>query len=58
MQHRGAITLEVLDTVLSSRAHKAEDAAEGDPADAVVWDELIGRTREEVHAERHVPDCS
>jgi len=47
VQHRGAITLEVLDTVLSTRAHKAEDAAEGDPADAVVWDELIGRTREE-----------
>ena len=47
VQHRGAITLEVLDTVLSTRAHKAEDAAEGDPADALVWDELIGRTREE-----------
>jgi uncharacterized hydrophobic protein (TIGR00271 family) len=47
VQHRGAITLEVLDTVLSSRAHRAEDEAEGDPADAVVWDELIGRTREE-----------
>jgi uncharacterized hydrophobic protein (TIGR00271 family) len=47
VQHRGAITLEVLDTILSTRAHHAEDAAEGDPADAVVWDELIGRTREE-----------
>ncbi len=47
VQHRGAITLEVLDTVLSTKAHKAEDDAEGDPADAVVWDELIGRTREE-----------
>ena len=47
MQHRGAITLAVLDTVLSTRAHRAEDEAEGDPADAVVWDELIGRTREE-----------
>ena len=47
VQHRGAITLEVLDTVLSSRAHKAEDEAEGDPADALVWDELIARTREE-----------
>lgn len=47
VQHRGAITLEVLDTVLSTRAHTAEDEAEGDPADAVVWDELIGRTREE-----------
>ena len=47
IQHRGAITLEVLDTILSTRAHRAEDEAEGDPADAVVWDELIGRTREE-----------
>lgn len=47
VHHRGGITLEVLDTVLSSRAHKAEDEAEGDAADAVVWDELIGRTREE-----------
>jgi uncharacterized hydrophobic protein (TIGR00271 family) len=47
VQHRGAITLEVLDTVLSTRAHQAEDEAEGDPADALVWDELIGRTREE-----------
>jgi uncharacterized hydrophobic protein (TIGR00271 family) len=47
VQHRGAITLEVLDTVLSTRAHQAEDEAERDPADALVWDELIGRTREE-----------
>ncbi|MGE0216035.1 DUF389 domain-containing protein [Mycolicibacterium sp.] len=47
IQHRGAITLSVLDTVLSTRAHRAEDRAEGDPADALVWDELIGRTREE-----------
>ncbi len=47
-QHRGAILLTVLDTVLSTRAHEAEDDAEGDPADAVVWDELIaapGRSR-------------
>lgn len=47
VQHRGAITLEVLDTVLSTRAHHAEKEADGDPADAVIWDELIGRTREE-----------
>jgi uncharacterized hydrophobic protein (TIGR00271 family) len=47
VQHRGAITLEVLDTVLSTRAHRAEDEADGDPADALVWDELIGRTRDE-----------
>jgi uncharacterized hydrophobic protein (TIGR00271 family) len=47
VHRRGGISLEVLDTVLSSRAHRAEDEADGDPADAVVWDELIGRTREE-----------
>ena len=47
VQHRGAITLQVLDTVLSTRAHEAEDDAEGDPADALLWDELIARTREE-----------
>jgi len=47
VQHRGAITLEVLDTVLSTRAHTAEAEADGDPADALVWDELISRTRED-----------
>ena len=31
VQHRGAITLDALDTVLSTRAHRAEDEAEGDP---------------------------
>ncbi|TDZ45563.1 DUF389 domain-containing protein [Mycobacteroides franklinii] len=44
---RGSITAEVLDTVISQTAYEAEDDAEGDPADAVIWDELIGRTREE-----------
>jgi uncharacterized hydrophobic protein (TIGR00271 family) len=43
----GAITMEVLDTVLSARAYQAEDAAEGEAADAVIWDELVSRTREE-----------
>jgi uncharacterized hydrophobic protein (TIGR00271 family) len=47
VKERGAITLEVLDTVLSTRAWRAEDAAEGEPADAVIWDELVSRTREE-----------
>jgi uncharacterized hydrophobic protein (TIGR00271 family) len=47
IQHEGAITLQSLETVLSTRAHLAEDAAEGDAADALVWDELIARTRED-----------
>jgi uncharacterized hydrophobic protein (TIGR00271 family) len=47
VKERGAITLDVVDTVLSTRAYRAEDEAVGDPADAVVWDELATRTREE-----------
>jgi uncharacterized hydrophobic protein (TIGR00271 family) len=47
VRERGAITLDVVDTVMSTRAYRAEDEAEGDPADAVVWDELVSRTREE-----------
>jgi len=47
VKERGAITLDVVDTVLSSKAYRAEREAAGDPADAVVWDELAGRTREE-----------
>lgn len=47
VKEAGAITLDVVDTVLSTRAYRAEDEAHGDPADAVVWDELAARTREE-----------
>jgi uncharacterized hydrophobic protein (TIGR00271 family) len=47
VKERGAVTLEALDTVLSTRAYKAEDEAVGEPADAVIWDELVSRTREE-----------
>ncbi|MGH3888168.1 MAG: DUF389 domain-containing protein [Pseudonocardiaceae bacterium] len=44
VDHTGGITLEPVDTVLSDAADAAEQAAPGDPADAVVWDELIART--------------
>ncbi|MGH3871190.1 MAG: DUF389 domain-containing protein [Pseudonocardiaceae bacterium] len=44
IDHTGGITVEPLDTVLSDAADAAEQAAPGDPADAVVWDELIART--------------
>ncbi|MFY9922131.1 MAG: DUF389 domain-containing protein [Mycobacterium sp.] len=47
VKERGAITLDVIDTVMSTRAYRAEERAAGDPADAVVWDELAARTREE-----------
>ncbi|WP_310768137.1 DUF389 domain-containing protein [Mycobacterium sp. Z3061] len=47
LKRRGAITLDVVDTVVSTAAYRAENEADGDPADAVVWDELAGRSREE-----------
>lgn len=47
LHQSGAITLDVVDTVLSTAAHRAEEDAEGDPADAIVWDELAARTRDE-----------
>lgn len=40
----GSVTLHPLDTVLSDSADRAQRAAPGDPADAVVWEELIART--------------
>ncbi|TSD94646.1 DUF389 domain-containing protein [Skermania sp. ID1734] len=43
----GAITLESLETVVSEFARRAEKEAPGDPDDAVVWAELLSRTREE-----------
>jgi uncharacterized hydrophobic protein (TIGR00271 family) len=47
VRERGAMTLDVVDTVLSTAAYRAEDEAEGDPADAIIWDELAARSREE-----------
>ncbi len=47
VQRDGAITLDVVDTVVSTAAYQAEKDAEGDPADAIVWDELAERTRDE-----------
>jgi uncharacterized hydrophobic protein (TIGR00271 family) len=43
----GGVTLEAIDTTLSHAADAAEEAAPGDPADAVIWDELVARTGEE-----------
>lgn len=43
----GGITLEEIDTVLSEAADAAEEAVPGDPADAVIWEELVGRTGED-----------
>ncbi len=43
----GGITVEPLETVLSDAADRAEEAVPGLGSDAVVWDELVGRTGEE-----------
>ena len=47
LHHHGAITLDVVDTVLSTAAYRAEKEADGEPGDAIVWEELSARTREE-----------
>ncbi|MGO1048840.1 DUF389 domain-containing protein [Crossiella sp. CA198] len=47
IDHHGAITLESIDTTLSDAADRAESAAPGEGADAVVWEELLSRTGEE-----------
>ncbi|MER6666595.1 DUF389 domain-containing protein [Amycolatopsis japonica] len=47
LDHTGGITLEALDTAVSDAADKAEEAAPGEGADAVVWQELVGRSGEE-----------
>ncbi|AXB41873.1 DUF389 domain-containing protein [Amycolatopsis albispora] len=47
LDHHGGITLEVIDTALSDAADRAEEDAPGEGADAVVWQELLGRTGEE-----------
>ncbi|MGH3436704.1 MAG: DUF389 domain-containing protein [Sciscionella sp.] len=47
LDHEGGITLVDIDAVLSDAADAAQQAAPGDPADAVVWDELLARTGEE-----------
>ncbi|WP_033291641.1 DUF389 domain-containing protein [Amycolatopsis jejuensis] len=47
LDRTGGITMEALDTALSDAADAAEEAAPGEGADAVVWQELLGRTGEE-----------
>lgn len=43
----GGITLEALDTALSDAADRAEADAPGEGVDAIVWEELVGRSGEE-----------
>lgn len=44
IDHDGGIDLLALDTVVSRFADRAEEAAPGEGADAIVWDELLART--------------
>lgn len=43
----GTISLEVVDTAIGSAVVRAEQAAPGEGADAVIWDEVINRTGED-----------
>jgi uncharacterized hydrophobic protein (TIGR00271 family) len=43
----GGVTMETIDTTLSDAADAAEQAAPGDPMDAVIWEEVVARTGEE-----------
>jgi uncharacterized hydrophobic protein (TIGR00271 family) len=47
VDHTGGITLETIDTTLSDSADRAEEAAPGDPTDAIVWEDVVARTGEE-----------
>ena len=47
VDREGGVTLELIDTSLSDAADAAEEAAPGDPQDAVIWDEVVARTGEE-----------
>lgn len=43
----GSIAVETIDLALSKQAEKAEEEAPGEPADAVLWEELTEATHEE-----------
>lgn len=43
----GGIMLSPVETVLSTPADRAVEAAPGDPSDAIVWEELLAQTHEE-----------
>lgn len=47
VHHRGAITVETLDTVVSDAAAAAEARAPGHAADALVWEEIEDRARDD-----------
>lgn len=47
LKDTGAITVEQIDLSISTASEQAEEAAPGDPDDAVVWEELTARTTAE-----------
>jgi uncharacterized hydrophobic protein (TIGR00271 family) len=47
LEQRGSIAIEAVDTAISVAADRAEKAASGSPADAVVWEALTRRTSED-----------
>ncbi len=46
VEREGTIAIEEIDTAISQAARRAEQAAVGSPADAVVWEEVENRTSE------------
>lgn len=46
LDRQGTISIETVDTAISSAARAAEEAAAGSPVDAVVWEEVESRTSE------------
>lgn len=47
LRQRGSITVDSVDLVLSDSAALAEDLAPGEGSDALVWEDLAARTRED-----------
>lgn len=47
LDEEGTIAVEDVDSAISTAADRAEQAAEGSPSDAVVWEEVTSRTLEE-----------
>ena len=48
IHHEGSIAIEEIDAEISDAAERAEKAAPGAPADAVVWEQVEARTSEEI----------
>lgn len=47
IHHEGAISIEPVDTTISDAAQQADRAAPGDAGDALVWEQVEARAREE-----------